>query len=141
MVALAALALGTFLPAREPIATRCAPGRFAPRVARVEGTPLEHGSSAGGAFTEESSASGAFTIGGDTLALGACGAAELRVRVRPRRTIYRAHWSGCGRFGRVRYRGASLYGPCDVVGSVLRWRDPRSGRPKRLVFNATRIDP
>jgi hypothetical protein len=138
MVALAALTLGTFLPARDPIATRCAPGTFDPRLTRVENTPLADVSSASGAFAGDASTSGAFVIGGDSITLGVCGTAELHVRVRPRRTFYRARWPVCGRFGSVRYRGTSLYGPCDVVGSTLRFRDPRTGRRRTLVFNSTR---
>lgn len=130
MLALAALALGTFVPANAPIAVRCAPGTFAPHLRDAGRTPLDDGSSA----------SGSFVIGTESITLGACGAAELRVRVRPHRTFYRARWRGCGRFGPVRYRGTSLYGPCDVVGSTLRYRDPDSGRRRTLRFNAIRAD-
>jgi hypothetical protein len=130
MVAFAALALGTFVPAREPVASRCAPGTFDPRLARIDDTPLDGGSSA----------SGGFVIGSDRITLGACGVAELHVRVRPRKTLYRARWFWCGRFGTVRYRAVTLYGPCDVVGSTFGYRDPRTGRRKTVVFNSTRAN-
>jgi hypothetical protein len=130
MVALAALVLAALLVTGLAEAfPRCAPGTFDPLVAPIDGYPLAGGSSP----------SGAFMIGENTIAMGACGSTTLHVRARQRNTVYRALWPDCSGFGRVRYQGWTNHPPCEALVSVLRWRDRTTNRRRRaLKFESLR---
>jgi hypothetical protein len=113
MVRLPALVLAALLVTGLAEAfPRCAPGTFDPLVAPIDGYPLAGGSSP----------SGAFMIGENTIAMGACGSTTLHVRARQRNTVYRALWPDCSGF----------------VVSVLRWRDRTTNRRRALKFESLR---
>ena len=110
-------------------ATRCPPGTFLPLVIETADLPFAGGSP-----------NGAFVVGDDTITMGACGSARLRVRAHRRLTTLRAVWDDCPGFGRVRYQGSTNYPPCKALVSIVRWRDQTTKRRRALKFESLRAE-
>ena len=121
-------ALTLLLARGAAAATPCPPDTFDPQVATTSQYPL----------FGDTSPSGAFAVGADTISMGPCGSTTLRVRARRHYTFLHARWPDCPGFGPVRYQGITNYPPCTALVSILRWREPGTGRRRALKFESLR---